>query len=125
MSTQNNPVAWFEIPVSEMSRARAFYEHLLGLQLELHQMEEMEMAWFPMGNESYGATGSLVRSENYTPASSGVLIYFSTPDIEAALLRGEDKGGKSLKSKMSIGEYGFIGLLLDSEGNRIGLHSMT
>lgn len=84
MNTQSNPVAWFEIPVSEMSRARAFYEHLLGLQLELHQMEEMEMAWFPMGNESYGATGSLVRSENYTPAGSGVLIYFSTPDIEAA-----------------------------------------
>jgi hypothetical protein len=125
MGTENNPVVWFEIPVSDMSRAKGFYEHVLGLQLEVRQMEEMQMALFNMGSEAYGATGSLVSGEHYTPSSNGVVVYFTTPDIEAALSRGEEKGGKTLKAKMSIGEYGFIGLLLDSEVNRIGLHSMS
>jgi predicted enzyme related to lactoylglutathione lyase len=81
------------------------------------------MAWFPMQQDATGATGSLVQGESYEPSQTGVLIYFSTPDIDAALGRATDVGGEMLVPKTSIGEYGFVAYLKDSEGNRIGLHS--
>ena len=124
MNKSMNPVGWFEIPVTDMTRAKAFYEHVLGLTLEDHnEMAPMQMAWFPMVENGIGAMGSLVKDENRTPSAQGVLIYFTAPDLEAALARAEEQGGKILSPKTDIGEYGFIGIVLDSEGNRIGLHS--
>lgn len=122
---KHNPVLWFEIPVSDLSRATAFYEQVFNIKLEAQTMGETQMSFFPMQKDAGGATGTLMKSEGYVPSQSGVLIYFSTPDIEAALARAEQHGGKTLKTKTAIGEYGFIGLLLDSEGNRIGLHSTS
>jgi uncharacterized protein len=124
MGTKANPVGWFEIPANDLSRAQVFYEHILGVQLSLHEMGPMKMAWFPMEQNAPGAAGSLVKSEGQTPSQNGTLVYFSVENIEGVLKKANEKGGKTLQPKESIGEYGFIALIQDSEGNRIGIHSM-
>lgn len=124
MNTEMNPVVWFEIPVTDMARAKGFYEYVFGLKLEDREMGPLQMAWFPMKENAGGATGSLVKAEGYEPALAGVLVYLSTADIGSTVARAKDKGGQVIAEKSSIGEYGFIALIQDSEGNRIGLHSM-
>lgn len=119
-----NPVNWFEIPVTDMGRAKAFYENILGVALELQQMGPLKMAWFPMQENASGAAGSLVLSDGYVPCRMGIVVYFSVADIEGVLRKAGARGGKILTPKTSIGEYGFIGHFEDSEGNRLGLHSM-
>lgn len=125
MASNWNPVGWFEIPANDFERARGFYEHVFEIGLEEHQIGPFRMAWFPMRPDAIGAAGSLVKGEGYVPADSGVLIYFTAPDINATLARVEAKGGTVLVPKKSIGEYGFIGIFKDSEGNRVGVHSRT
>jgi hypothetical protein len=123
MSAKANPVGWFEIPVSDMARARAFYEHVFELELDERRMGEELMAWFPMERDVVGAAGSLIKTEGHRPSRDGVLVYFTAPDINAALDRVREKGGEVLVERTSIGEYGFVALIVDTEGNRIGLHA--
>jgi len=125
VATDNNPVGWFEIPVSDMKRARAFYEHVLEVKLDPHDMGAVKMAWFPMHSGAYGAAGTLVQGPSYEPSQGGTLVYFNTGDIGAALERAAKRGGRILKGRTDIGEYGFIAHFRDCEGNRIGLHSMS
>lgn len=120
-----NPVNWFEIPVRDLTRAKVFYEKVLNVVLTQHEMGPLHMAWFPMENEAPGATGSLVQGERYVPSLSGIRIYFSVDDINGVLEKAAKSGGKILNPKVGIGEYGFIAHFEDSEGNFIGLHSMT
>jgi uncharacterized protein len=121
-----NPVNWFEIPVKDIERAKTFYEKVFGFTLERHDFNTMKMAWFPMTNEAPGATGSLVEEDSYAPSGTGtgVVLYFSVDDIKATLAKADSNGGEILQPKIAIGEYGFIGHFIDSEGNRVGLHSM-
>ena len=123
MTQQTNLAGWFEIPVTDMDRAKAFYEAVFDLHLELHDMGPQEMAWFPMQEGHYGAAGALVRGQGYLPAQTGVVIYLTAPEIEATLARAQASGGRVLANKTAIGEYGFIGFIADTEGNRIGIHS--
>jgi uncharacterized protein len=120
-----NPVNWFEIPAKDLNRAKAFYEHVLGVELSVNDMGPLKMAWFPMGRDQPGAAGTLVQAEGYVPSRTGTVVYFSVPDIEAALKRAAEKGGSVLMAKNSIGEYGFIGQFEDREGNRVAVHAMT
>lgn len=123
MALKANPVIWFEIPANDLSRAQAFYEHILSVQLAPNEMGPVRMAMFPMEQGLTGAMGALVKAENFAPSYSGTLVYFSVEDIEGVLKRVKEKGGKTIQPKESIGEYGFIALFEDSEGNRVGLHS--
>lgn len=125
MGAKANPVGWFEIPVTDMARARAFYEYVLGLELEEHELGPLRMAWFPMDDKVAGAAGSLVQNEAYRPSTEGVLVYFTAPDIDAAVSRAKEKGGRVIAEKFSVGEWGFVALIQDSEGNRVGLHSRS
>ena len=81
------------------------------------------MGWFPMTPDGPGSAGSLVEHESYIPSYEGSLVYFSVDDINAALQKVEEKGGKILNPKNSIGEFGFVAHFEDSEGNRVALHS--
>ena len=123
-----NVVGWFEIPVLDLDRAQKFYEEVLGLKLERHTMGPLEMAWFPWIEDAVGSPGSLVQQEGfYKPSSEGVQLYFTSPSGDAAneLARVEKAGGKLLQSKTLISEdVGYFGLLLDTEGNRIAVHSI-
>ena len=119
-----NPVNWFEIPVVVLPRAKSFYEAVFGISLTLEEMGPFKMAFFPMENNVYGATGSLMKSNGYVPSKTGIVVYFSVEDIEGTLKKVAKAGGKVITPKMAIGQYGFIGHFEDTEGNRVGLHSM-
>lgn len=124
---EHNIVGWFEIPVTDMDRAIRFYETVFNLKLDRQQLGPLEMAWFPWVEKGMGAGGSLVlNKENYKPSQDGVLIYLSSQSgkIEEELLTVEKAGGKVLLSKRQISpEVGYMGLFLDTEGNRIAIHS--
>ena len=125
MTEKANAVNWFEIPVSDLDRAKAFYEHVLQVELSKNEMGPLQMAWFPMTQGATGATGSLVKADGYKPSHQGSMVYLSVPSIEQASKRIEEKGGKILHPKMSIGEYGFVAKFEDSEGNRVALHAVS
>jgi predicted enzyme related to lactoylglutathione lyase len=122
---QQNPVTWFEIPVSDIKRAATFYERVLGVSLDRNEMGGSEMAWFPMAQGAPGAAGTLIQGEGYTPSHNGSLVYISVADIEGTLKKVAAHGGKTLVPKMSIGEHGYIAHFEDCEGNRVALHSRS
>ena len=120
----NNPVGWFEIYVDDMGRAKAFYESVLGVQLSKLESPGMEMWAFGMQPDSYGASGALVRMPGFSAGANSVLVYFSCADCSVEAAKAVEHGGRLQKEKMSIGQYGYIALVIDTEGNMIGLHSM-
>ena len=124
MADKVNPVIWFEIPVNDLQRAKAFYQNVFGFEFRLDEMGPWKMAFFPMEDGVVGTGGALVQAEGYTPALTGTVVYFTVADIEATLERVKASGGEVLTPKMSIGEYGFIGHFRDTEGNRVAVHSM-
>jgi uncharacterized protein len=123
-----NLVGWFEIPVRNMVRAMKFYETVFKTKLDRNILGPLDMAWFPWDMKKYGSAGALVRNQkNYKPANGGVLIYFSSKsdNLDKELSRVNKAGGKILREKTQIGkEHGFMALIVDTEGNRIALHSM-
>ena len=122
----SNPVGWFEIYVHDMPRAKAFYEAVFGQPLfPLPQQAEggPEMLVFEMNNAGYGAAGALVRMPGFEPGGNSVLVYFSCADCAVELDKALAHGGQQVKPKTSIGPYGYMALVKDSEGNMIGLHS--
>jgi predicted enzyme related to lactoylglutathione lyase len=125
MTAQMNPVNWFEIPVNDLKRAKEFYEYIFGFDMELSEMGNLKMAWFPSHRGADGATGTLIKAESYVPSHSGSMVYFTVADIEEVLAKVTEKGGKVLNPKMSIGEYGFVAHFEDCEGNRVALHAVS
>ncbi|MGD9899983.1 MAG: VOC family protein [Calditrichaceae bacterium] len=123
MTLPKNPVNWFEIPVNDLIRAKEFYEYVLRIELVLNEAGTTEMAWFPVKLNGTGVTGTLVKAKSYIPSHSGCLLYFQVDNIDDTFERVVEKGGKILNPKKSIGEYGFVSQVEDSEGNRIALHS--
>lgn len=122
---EQNMVGWFEIPVTDMDRAKKFYEAVFQIEIQVQNFQGFHMGWFPFAEDKPGASGSLVMHEGYEPNDSkGVLIYFSASDISTELHRVEEAGGQVLQARTLISEdVGYMGLFLDSEGNRIALHS--
>jgi predicted enzyme related to lactoylglutathione lyase len=127
---KSNPVGWFEIYVQDMPRAKAFYEAVFQGELtpltnpDPEGFADMEMWAFPMDQEGSGAAGALVRMGG-CPSGGSTLVYFSCEDCAVEAARAAAHGGSVFKPKMSIGEYGFIAMVTDTEGNMIGLHSMA
>ena len=119
----NNPVNWFEIPVTDMERARKFYEKVFDLKVEVNEWEEgMVMGIFPFDHTTVGASGALIKNKNHTPSHQGTLVYFSVKEIEDIEPKIKKEGGKILNSKFSIGEHGSCAIFEDTEGNRVALH---
>lgn len=119
-----NPVNWFEIAVSDIDRARRFYETVFDVQLTNMPLPEGGDYWtFPMRDDQMGAGGALTTMEGMTPGGGGTLIYFHCDDCATEQARVEPAGGKVLQAKMAIGSYGCIAICMDTEGNTIGLYS--
>ena len=115
---------WFEIPVTDLNRAKTFYSKLLGGELKTEALGEGMTAVLPYQN---GVGGALVQTEawHYKPSQEGSVVYLNGgDDLSVPLSRVEAAGGKVLADKMSIGEAGFIAFFLDTEGNKVGLHSL-
>lgn len=126
----NNPVGWFEIYVEDLERAAAFYQTVFQVELATLALPEgttpgMQMRTFPGVPDRYGAPGALVRMEGVTAGGNSVLVYFSCADCAVEAARVAGAGGKLVKDKFPIGQYGHIALASDTEGNMIGLHSMA
>ena len=124
-----NPFTWVEIYVADMKRAQQFYETILDIQMEElpmpEEMGEMQMLSFPWAEGERNISGALVKMENMNPGTGGTLVYFACENCATEESRVEKAGGKVLQPKMPIGEYGFCSLVMDTEGNTIGLHSMN
>lgn len=124
-----NAVRWFEIYVDDMARAKKFYETVFQIKLtELPTpagFDDLQMYAFPqMLMDRPGTSGALAKMKGFKPGGNSVLVYFSSRDCNNELARVEKAGGKIFKPKESIGEYGHIALVHDTEGNMIGIHSM-
>jgi uncharacterized protein len=119
-----NPIIWFEIYVQDMLRAKEFYESVFQVKLEKLDSTEFEMWGFPMEMHGIGASGALVKIKGVASGGNSTLVYFSCKDCAAEADRVIQHGGSLDRKKMSIGQYGFIALAVDTEGNMIGLHSM-
>ena len=125
---KTNPVGWFEIYVQDMNRARAFYEAVFAKTLEQLPTPDLEMWSWPMEQDCSvavsGAPGALVHMPGCPSGGGGTLVYFSCEDCAVEEARAAAAGGSVFKTKFSIGPYGYIALVTDTEGNMIGLHSM-
>ncbi len=123
-----NPVVWFEIYVDDINRATKFYEQVLNLKLSILPTpsdikDEMEMMAFPMEMEADGASGALVKMKGFEPGKTSTVIYFRSEDCAIEEGKIPTAGGKIFKSKESLGEYGFMIMAYDTEGNMFGVHS--
>lgn len=117
-------VGWFEISVSNMERAKAFYETVFKVEIKVQDFGDTLMGWFPDNDGVYGATGSLVKQDTYVPSKNGTLVYFMSNDVNVELDRVVQAGGNIYQNKTKISdEHGFMAVFIDTEGNRIALHS--
>ncbi|WP_400079576.1 VOC family protein [Winogradskyella sp. R77965] len=117
-------IGWFEIPVNDMERAKKFYETVFKINIRDVDFGGLKMGWFPDNNGAYGATGTLIKQESYIPSKEGTIVYFMSDDVQIELSRVEAAGGKIYQEKTKISEdHGCMGVFIDSEGNRVALHS--
>lgn len=115
---------WVEIPVVDMKRAMTFYEHILQCEMQGISMGDSEYAFFPVQEQFNG--GALVQGPNRQPSADGVTVYlYGSPDMSILLSRVEQAGGKVIMEKTYTGKTaGYIGMFMDSEGNRIGVQHL-
>lgn len=122
-----NAIGWFDIYVEDMERAVAFYEEVFEQKLEkiVDPTEETQMMGFPADMKAYGASGALVKSKHSHPGVGGTMVYFSVEDCSVQESRVVAAKGQIVRSKFSIGDFGWVTLCVDTEGNMFGLNSNT
>ncbi len=126
--TFKSAISWFEIPATDLSRAQKFYEEIFDMQMIAMDTDGYQMRMFPLEDPMNGVGGAVVlQSDFHQPsADSGTLIYLNAnPDVQLVADKVEAAGGKVIVPKMEISpEYGYMAVIIDTEGNRIGLHSV-
>ena len=119
-----NAISWFEIPATNYERAKSFYTSILETEITDHHMENTKYGMFAYDEDNNGVGGGLVEMEGAKPSSEGVTVYLNGgDDLSAPLGRVEQAGGKIIMQKTDIGENGFMAQILDTEGNKVALHS--
>ena len=121
--TNSNPVGWFDLNVANLDRAKKFYETVFNVKLTDLPIEWGKQSFFPFNHESSNISGALVEKADYTPSSNNTVIYFETEDCVAEEQRIEKAGGKVVQPKLHIGDFGYVSIFIDTEGNTVGLHS--
>ena len=125
MDATTNALNWFEIPVTDMQRAKHFYQVIFSIHMDETEMGGMRMAMFPGTDGNGKVYGALVQSDYQKPAMEGTAVYLNAnPDMSPVLEKVEMEGGKILMPKTEISpEIGFMAFFADTEGNRVALHS--
>ena len=119
-----NAINWFEIPVTDFTRAKKFYETILGAEIMEMPFPNGRYGMLPSDMQN-GVGGGLAQGEGFEPSDKGTLVYLNGgDDLSVSLSRVEQAGGKIILPKTSIGENGFMAHFIDTEGNRVALHSM-
>ena len=123
---KRNAIGWFDIYVDDMKRAVSFYESVLGSNLEKidDPTGETQMMSFPANMSAYGASGALVKASHARPGIGGTMLYFSVEDCAVNQARVVAAMGTITRPKFSIGDFGWVALCIDTEGNMFGLNSM-
>lgn len=118
---------WFEIPVDDFDRAKMFYERLLGCEMPQVQMGPARMGFFPHDRSGGHVGGAIVKVADFEPSRTGTLVYLpGGDDLSTVLARVDEAGGKVLLNKTQITpEHGYYATFLDTEGNKVALHSMN
>jgi predicted enzyme related to lactoylglutathione lyase len=115
-------INWFELPVVNLERAQKFYEAMLGTKLKPEVAGEIPMALF--GSEGKGVGGALIKDDRRKPVTDGAVVYLNANGkLDACIARVSAAGGKVVLPKTDIGPPGFIAMILDTEGNCVGLHT--
>ncbi len=122
-----NAIGWFDIYVDQLDRAVAFYETVFGCTLEAigDPTGESRMMSFPNDMSAYGAGGALTKSPHVAPGIGGTVVYFNSEDCAVQEARVAGAGGKVVRPKFSIGDFGWVTLCMDTEGNMFGISSMN
>jgi uncharacterized protein len=117
-------LSWFEIPVTNFNRAKSFYEKVLGITIEAMPMGPITMGMLSSDPTAVG--GAIVHDENSSPSKNGTLVYLNGgEDLAVMLSRVAQAGGSVVMPKTEIGnDFGFYAHFIDTEGNKLGLHSM-
>lgn len=118
-----NPVSWFDIYVADLARAKAFYQAVFDIELQDFPAEWGKQSAFPADYEGLNISGALVEQKDWVAGSNNTLVYFASQDCTTEEARVAQAGGQVIKPKMAIGEFGFVSVVMDTEGNTIGLHS--
>ncbi|XOV68725.1 MAG: VOC family protein [Fluviicola sp.] len=118
----SNPIQWLEIATADLERAKSFYTEVFQLEFHFIEMPDSKMYMFGAPGE-VGSAGCLMWSEETKPSTDGTTVYFSCDDVATQLARVEAAGGKIVVPRTDIGEFGVFAQIIDTEGNRIGLHS--
>jgi len=119
-----NAVVWVDIPVSDLDRATRFYSNVLGTKVEKHDIPNGEMGVLLHAENE--VAGCLYKKAGDSPSAQGPIVYLNVSGrLDEAVAAAETNGGKVLRPRHAIGQYGFCAIVLDSEGNRIALHSGT
>ncbi len=122
----SNAINWFEIPVKNFERAKKFYVSMLDTTITDYHGDDMKYGIFKYDEGSNGVSGALVEMEGAEPSANGITLYLNGGnDLSVPLSRVEPAGGKIVMPKTHIGEHGYMALLMDTEGNKIALHSMN
>jgi predicted enzyme related to lactoylglutathione lyase len=127
MDASVNILNWFEISVSDIARAKKFYETIFSIQMEEMDMMGMKMVSFPYDYMNGKLSGALVQSDMHKPSADGVKVYFNgNPDLDVALSKVEAAGGKVIMPKSKISDdIGHMAFFIDTEGNAVALHSQS
>jgi predicted enzyme related to lactoylglutathione lyase len=121
LNTLHNRVVWFDLPVRDLDRAAAFYAAVLGVKVTKEAFDDFK---FCVLEHDQGNGGALVPAADEVTATQGVLLYFNVDGrLRDAAAQTEAKGGKVVSPIHPIGPHGFRAIVVDSEGNRIALHS--
>jgi len=119
-----NAINWFEIPATDLERAKKFYETILGCEMPVTEAMGMKSAFFPADFQNEGIGGCIIQGKFYEPSQKGSLIYLNAgEDLAIPLSKVEEAGGKIILPKTAIGPHGFMAYISDTEGNKVGLHS--
>ncbi len=119
----SNPVGWFDIHVSNLERAKKFYETVFNLKLQDLPLEWGRQSLFPFDPTGSNISGALVEKADLQPNANNTVVYFETEDCTSEAQMIEQAGGKVVQPKTHIGEFGYIAIFIDSEGNTVGFHS--
>ncbi|MBI3432043.1 MAG: VOC family protein [Hydrogenophilales bacterium] len=116
-------INWFEIPAADFERAVTFYEKVFATELRREKMNDMELGIFPY--EMPGPSGAVCKMPQLQPGTNGTLIYLDAgADVAPVLSRVGANGGKIVLDKTLVSDdIGYIGIFIDSEGNRVGVHA--
>lgn len=120
-----NLISWFEIPATDFSRAVSFYKSILSLEINETEMFGTKMGFFPSDDQN--VSGAIVQGEDYKPSTEGVITYLNGGnDLQDILDKVENNNGKIIVPKTQISpEIGYFGMFIDTEGNKMAVHSIN